>query len=61
MKKKICGKNINSYYKIDKHANSIKKDYCSKLSHDFLQSQDIIIPIKYMCIPDMEFTLIINI
>lgn len=36
-KEKICGKNRNSYYKTDKDATAmvLKKDYYSKLSHDF--------------------------
>ena len=36
-KERICGKNRNSYYKTDKDATAmvLKKDYYSKLSHDF--------------------------
>ena len=36
-KEKICGDNRNSYYKTDKDATAmvLKKDYYSKLSHDF--------------------------
>lgn len=36
-KKRICGENRNSYYKTDKDATAmvLKKDYYSKLSHDF--------------------------
>ena len=36
-KERICGENRNSYYKTDKDATAmvLKKDYYSKLSHDF--------------------------
>ena len=36
-KEQICGENRNSYYKTDKDATAmvLKKDYYSKLSHDF--------------------------
>ena len=36
-KERICGDNRNSYYKTDKDATAmvLKKDYYSKLSHDF--------------------------
>lgn len=36
-KERICGNNRNSYYKTDKDATAmvLKKDYYSKLSHDF--------------------------